>query len=248
MSVATHECARRWRASSAQGARVSDGDSELDLHAGDISFHRPQRPDLVVYPASTDDVSRVLALANERGVPVTPSAPARASRATSSPSGAASASTSRGSTGSSRSRPTTSAPTVQAGVTRSALERAAGEHGLFFPVDPGADATLGGMAATNAAGTTTIRYGKMRANVLALEAVLADGTVVRTGSRAPKTSAGYDLTSLLVGSEGTLAVITELRVRLYGIPEHVVRAAHRLPVRRGRLPHRRRRSSRPARR
>ena len=202
-------------------ARVSDGESERDLHAGDISFHRPRRPDLVVYPASTEDVARVLALANELRVPVTPFGAGSSLEGHVIPEhGGISLDLSR------LDRILEIAPddlsaTVQAGVTRGALERAAGEHGLFFPVDPGADATLGGMAATNAAGTTTIRYGKMRANVLALEAVLADGTVVRTGSRAPKTSAGYDLTSLLVGSEGTLAVITELRVRLYGIPDHV---------------------------
>ena len=202
--------------------RVSDGDSDRDLHAADITFHLPRRPDLVAYPTSTAEVSRTLAVANERRVPVTPFGAGSSLEGHVIPT--------RGGISLDLSElnrlveiaPADLSAAVQAGVTRSALERAAGEHGLFFPVDPGADATLGGMAATNAAGTTTIRYGKMRANVLALEAVLADGTVIRTGSRAPKTSAGYDLTSLLVGSEGTLAVITEVRVRLYGIPDHVV--------------------------
>ena len=227
-----------------EDARVSDGDSERDLHAADMTFHRPQRPDLVVYPSSTEEVSRVLAIASERRVPVTPFGAGSSLEGHVIPTrGGISLDLSRMNRVLEIAAEDLSA-TVQAGVTRMALERAAGEHGLFFPVDPGADATLGGMAATNAAGTTTIRYGKMRANVLALEAVLADGTIVRTGSRARKTSAGYDLTGLLVGSEGTLAVITEVRVRLYGIPGAHRRAAHLLPDDRRGVPDRRRRRRR----
>ncbi len=201
---------------------VKDGDSERDLHSADISFHEPRRPDLVVYPSSTEDVSRVLVIANENLIPVTPFGVGTSLEGHIIPT--------RGGISLDLSRldrivdisPGNLTATVQAGVTRLQLTRAAGEHGLFFPVDPGADATIGGMAATNAAGTTTVRYGKTRANVLALEAVLADGRVIRTGTRAAKSSAGYDLTGLLVGSEGTLAVITEVTVRLHAIPEQAV--------------------------
>ena len=199
--------------------RVSGGVSDRDLHAEDISFHRPRRPDVVVYARSTDDVARTLAFAHRERVPVTPFGAGSSLEGHVVPVAGGISLDLSGLDRILAISPGDLAAHVQAGVTRSALEREAGRHGLFFPVDPGADATLGGMAATNAAGTTTIRYGKMRANVLELQAVLPGGEVVRTGSAAPKTSAGYDLTSLLVGSEGTLAVITELRVRLYGIPE-----------------------------
>jgi D-lactate dehydrogenase (cytochrome) len=210
--------------------RVTDSESVLEQHSADLSYHPPRRPDVVVFPESTAEVARVLEWADRAGVPVVAFGAGTSLEGHVIPlEGGISLDLTR-MNGILALRPDDLDATVQPGVTRSQLEAAAGPHGLWFPVDPGADATLGGMAATNASGTTTVRYGGMRTHVLALEVVLADGRVVRTGSRAVKTSAGYNLTNLFIGSEGTLGVITELTLRLHPIPEHIVVARGAFPT------------------
>jgi D-lactate dehydrogenase (cytochrome) len=209
--------------------RVTDGESALDQHAADLSYHAPRRPDVVVYPESAAEVAAVLAFANERGVPVVPFGAGTSLEGHVIPlRGGISLDMTR-MNAIVTLRPDDLTATVQPGVTRTQLEAAVGPHGLWFPVDPGADATLGGMAATNASGTTTVRYGGMRQHVLELETVLADGRIVRTGTRAVKTSAGYNITNLLIGSEGTLGVITELTLRLHPIPDNIVVARVAFP-------------------
>ncbi|MBM3687937.1 MAG: FAD-binding protein, partial [Actinobacteria bacterium] len=186
--------------------RVTVNPTELARHGRDESSLPEVSPDAVVMARSTDDVSTLLRLCHAAGVPVIPFGMGSSLEGHVLPvHGGVSLDLSE-MNAILDVRPDDLLVVVQAGVCRVALNERLARDGLFFSVDPGADATLGGMAATGASGTTTVRYGSMRDNVLALTAVLADGTVIQTGRPTRKDSAGYDLTRLLVGSEGTLAV------------------------------------------
>lgn len=209
---------------------VSTNETILDQHGRDESAIPPVRPSAVVMPRSTEEVSKVLKYCNAEKIPVV------AFGAGSSLEGHVLPLFGGISLDLTEMNKIIEIKTddlvvrVEPGVHRMALNEKLATQGLFFSVDPGADATLGGMASTGAAGTTTVRYGAMRDNVLALTAVMADGTVIRTGRETRKLSAGYDLTRLLVGSEGTLAVITELTLRVFGIPEKMAAAIVRFPT------------------
>ena len=211
------------------GDRLTTNQTDLAAHGKDESYHEAMNPDLVAYPETTQEVAQIVAACGRTGTPIIPFGTGTSLEGhIAAVKGGLSLDTSR----MNRIVEVRAADldvTVQPGVTRESLNKELAKHGLFFPVDPGADASLGGMCATRASGTTTVRYGSMRDNVLSLEVVLGDGRVIRTSSRARKSAAGYDLTSLFTGSEGTLGVITELTLRTYGLPEAMSAAVCSFP-------------------
>lgn len=211
------------------GDRLQTGASVREQHGHTTTWIENQSPDAVVFAASTEEVAEIVATCAAHKVPVIPFGTGTSLEGhVNAPAGGVCIDLGQ----MNRILAVNEGDLdciVQPGVTREQLNTHLRDKGLFFPIDPGANASLGGMAATRASGTNAVRYGTMKDNVLSLEAVMPDGRIIRTGHRAKKSSAGYDLTRLLIGAEGTLGVITELTLRLHGIPEAITSARCSFP-------------------
>lgn len=211
------------------GDRLSTAQAIREQHSHGEDQSPPTLPDAVAFVETTEEVSRLLALCNQHGVPVVPFGAGTSLEGHVNPV--------RRGISLDLSRMTAILEVnaedmdclIEPGVTRHQLNDYLRDQGMFFPVDPGSHCTIGGMCATRASGTNAVRYGTIKENVLGLEVVLADGRVIQTGSRARKSSNGYDLTRLFIGSEGTLGVITKIRLRLHGIPEAMSAAVCQFP-------------------
>lgn len=210
--------------------RATANETVLERHSKDESYHNPQLPEVVVFPESTEEVSKIMSFANENDIPVVPFGVGSSLEGHVIPLNGGISIDFERMNKVVEVRPGDFLIKVQPGLTRTQLNLELKKYGLFFPVDPGADATIGGMASTNASGTTSVRYGIMRNQIRDMKVVMADGKVIHSGGLSEKSSSGYNLNHLFVGSEGTLGIFTEITLRVYGIPEMIMAARAAFPT------------------